>query len=143
MSADTYQVREPGPVLDGLLQRFGLTDAQHRLTREYSEGMARKLAVAAALVGDPAVLILDESLAGLDPRAAAEVKAVIGERLDAGSGVLMVSHSLEVLERLSHRVIILDGGRIQATLDTEEMEALRQGSGTLEEKFLALTGSEN
>ena len=140
--ADTHEVSDGNSRIDGLLERFGLADAQHRLTREYSEGMARKLAVAAALVGDPAVLVLDESLAGLDPRAGAEVKAVIRERLEAGSGVLMVSHSLEVLERLSHRVVILDGGQVQTTLDAEHMNALRQSTETLEDRFLAHTGPE-
>lgn len=127
---------EAAPRIDGLLARFMLTEDQHRMTREYSEGMARKLAVACALVGDPAVLILDESLSGLDPRAAAEVKAVIRERLEAGTAVVLVSHMLDVVERLCTRVVLVDDGRVVASLGSEALATLAQRGDTLESFFL-------
>jgi len=122
--------------IDGLLSRFMLAEDQHRMTREYSEGMARKLAVACALVGDPAVLILDESLSGLDPRAAAEVKAVIRERLEAGTAVVLVSHMLDVVERLCTRIVLVDDGRVVASLGPEAMAELALRGESLESFFL-------
>ena len=128
----------PG-IIDDLLERFRLTEAQHRLTREYSEGMARKLAVASALIGRPAVLILDEALTGLDPRAVAEVKAVVRSRLAKGVGVVLVSHLLEVVERLSHRVVLVDRGRVAGSLARSEIDERLVRGETLEAYFLEHT----
>ncbi len=122
-----------------LLERFGLSAAANRLTREYSEGMARKLAVAAALIGDPRLLILDESLTGLDPRAAAEVKAVVRERLEQGSAVLIISHILDVLERLCTSVVLIDNGKLVERLARPEIDAMVAGGTTLEDFFLEKT----
>jgi ABC-2 type transport system ATP-binding protein len=130
---------ELGPVLDGLLARFGLTAAQHRMTREYSEGMARKLSICAALVGAPPLLVLDESLNGLDPRAAAEVKAVIREELARGTAIVLVSHILDVLERLCTRIVLIDAGRVVQTLDRPALDALSARGETLESFFIEHT----
>jgi len=127
-----------GPI-DELLARFRLTEAQHRMTREYSEGMQRKLAICAALIGRPRVLVLDESLNGLDPRAAAEVKAVLREELARGTAVLLVSHILDVLERLCTRVVLIDQGRVVGTLDRAALDAMRAEGKTLEDYFIANT----
>lgn len=127
--------------IDAHLERFRLTDAQHRMTREYSEGMARKLAISAALLGDPALLVLDESLTGLDPRAAAEVKAVVQERLAVGTAVLLVSHLLAALERLCQRVVLIDGGEVVSTLDGDGLASMHAAGGTLEDYFLDHTSA--
>ncbi|MCC6621174.1 MAG: ABC transporter ATP-binding protein [Deltaproteobacteria bacterium] len=128
-----------GPAIDELLRRFRLTDAQHRMTREYSEGMQRKLAICAALIGRPRLLVLDESLNGLDPRAAAEVKAVLREELARGTAVLIVSHILDVLERLCTRVVLIDQGRVVGTLDRPALDAMSAQGRTLEDYFIANT----
>jgi ABC-2 type transport system ATP-binding protein len=138
------EVREiPGDIardrIAALLQRFGLVDAQHRMTREYSEGMARKLSICAALVGAPPLLVLDESLNGLDPRAAAEVKAVLTEELARGTAIILVSHILDILERLCHRIVLIDGGRAVARLSRPELDALRQSGVSLEDFFIQNT----
>lgn len=122
--------------IDELLGRFALTDAQHRLAREYSDGMVRKLAVAAALLGDPALLVLDESLTGLDPRATAEVKSVVREVSAAGTAVLFVTHDLPVLERIATRVLVMDRGRVVRRLERADLDRL---PGTLEDVFLEAT----
>ncbi len=139
--AEVRQMPPPdaAAAIDELLARFRLTEAQHRLAREYSEGMARKLAISAALLGDPALLILDESLNGLDPRASAEVKAVVAARLRQGTAVLLVSHILEHLERLCSRVVLLHRGRVIHALDRADLDRMRAAGETLEELFLAHT----
>jgi ABC-2 type transport system ATP-binding protein len=123
-----------------LLHRFNLTEAQHRMTREYSEGMARKLAIAVALMGSPKLLILDESLSGLDPPAAAEVKSIMRERAAEGTAVLWVSHMLDAVERICTKIIILSQGKLVRTLDQTELNALATQGQTLEDIFLASTG---
>jgi ABC-2 type transport system ATP-binding protein len=127
--------------IDALMERLALADDQHRLTREYSGGMARKLAVGTALVGDPALLVLDEVLTGLDPRAAAEVKEVLRERVAAGGSVLMVTHALDTLERLADRVVLLDHGKIIGEVDRATMDAWSGSDQTLEGYFLARTSA--
>ncbi len=126
--------------MEELLARFHLTDAQHRLTREYSDGMARKLAVAAALLDEPPLLVLDEALTGLDPRAVAEVKEVLAERRARGAAVLVVSHLLDSLERIASRVVLIDHGKTQATLNRADLDAMAARGETLERFFLAHTG---
>ncbi|MFT7583312.1 MAG: ABC-2 type transport system ATP-binding protein [Myxococcota bacterium] len=122
--------------IDQLLKRFRLADAQNRLTREYSEGMARKLSISAALLGNPRLLVLDESLTGLDPRAAAEVKAILSEELDKGVAVVLVSHILDVLERLCTRMVLIDRGVTVSQLDADQLAELSSSGTTLEQYFL-------
>ncbi len=140
-SARGVPAAQAEPRMDALLARFHLTDAQHRLTREYSDGMARKLAVAAALLDEPPLLVLDEALTGLDPRAVAEVKEVIAERRAQGAAVLIVSHLLDSLERIATRVVLIDHGKTQATLDREALDEMAARGETLERFFLDHTGA--
>ena len=139
--AGVREVEDAKVRIDALLERFGLQNAQHRITREYSEGMARKLSIACAIIGDPALLVLDESFAGLDPRASADVKAVIHERSSQGAAVLFVSHQLEAMERLCNRVVLIDSGRITGTLSEEELEAVRGSSEGLNGWYIQHTPS--
>jgi len=127
------------PVIDTLLERFQLTAAAGRLTREYSEGMARKLAIGAALIGEPPLLLLDESLNGLDPRAAAEVKAILRDELARGTAVVLVSHVLDVLERLCSSVLLIDRGQAVDQLDRPRLDRLAAEGTTLEDFFIANT----
>ena len=131
-----------GTRIDGLLARFQLVGSQHKMTREYSEGMARKLAIAVALMGEPQLVVLDESLNGLDPRAAAEVKAIVREQVEAGKSVLWISHMLEVVERLATRVVAMDQGKIVGEWSRSELDAELSAGKTLEDLFLEHTATE-
>ena len=131
---------DSAPRIAQLLARFRLTEAKDRLVREYSEGMARKLAICAALVGAPPLLVLDESLNDLDPRAAAEVKTVLREELARGTAIVLVSHILDVLERLCTRVVLIDAGRLVSVLDRAALDALVARGETLESYFIEHTG---
>jgi ABC-2 type transport system ATP-binding protein len=82
--------------------------------RTYSRGMARRLGLASALLGEPDLLLLDEPTAGLDPLAAAAVKDLIREIADGGCTVLLCSHLLADVEGLCESVTILDRGRVVA-----------------------------
>jgi ABC-2 type transport system ATP-binding protein len=120
-----------------LIDRLDLTAAADDLIESYSQGMRQKVAVAAALIHEPPLLMLDEPLIGLDPLAARVLKDLLRERANRGSGVLVSTHLLDVAERLCDRVAILHHGRrlAEGTLD-----ALRgESAATLEDVFLALT----
>jgi ABC-2 type transport system ATP-binding protein len=99
--------------------------------------MRQKVAVAAALIHDPPLLMLDEPMIGLDPLAARALKDLLRERAARGLGVLVSTHLLDVAERLCDRVIILHHGR---RLAEGTLSALRgESNATLEDLFLALT----
>ena len=107
----------------------------------YSHGMRQKIMVAAALVHNPDVWILDEPLIGLDPKSAFELKAMMREHADAGNCVFFSTHILEVAEKLCDKVIIIKKGKslYDGTLDN----LCSQNTGkSLEQIFLELTENE-
>lgn len=142
-------VTEPRRVADELLARFSLTDAAGRAASTYSGGMRRRLDIAMSLVGDPAVVFLDEPTTGLDPQARIEVWDAVRALAAAGTTVLLTTQYLEEAEHLAERIAILHEGRIIAEGTLAELRALfpaatreyveRQPS--LEEIFLAIIGN--
>ncbi|MDO5156187.1 MAG: ABC transporter ATP-binding protein [Eubacteriales bacterium] len=121
--------------------RFELTNVLDKPMQSYSHGMRQKMMVAAALVHNPAVWILDEPLTGLDPKSAFELKKMMREHADAGNSVLFSTHVLEVAEKLCDKVIIINHGKtlFYGTLD----ELTNQYSNMdLEKIFLEMTAHE-
>jgi ABC-2 type transport system ATP-binding protein len=95
-----------------VLDLVGLAPAQHRKVGGYSLGMRQRLALAAALLGDPAVLILDEPANGLDPDGIVWMRGFLRGLADEGRTVLVSSHVLTEMQQLVDRVVILDRGRL-------------------------------
>jgi ABC-2 type transport system ATP-binding protein len=106
--------------IEPLLKMTELDGARHRLVKEYSGGMARKVAICAALLGPPKLLILDESFVGLDPESTARLRDTLGHFCAEGGAVLLSSHILEMLERVCTRILLLVGGdlKLDASMDT-------------------------
>jgi ABC-2 type transport system ATP-binding protein len=131
--------RRRADVLLALLQleRWG-----DHLLRTFSLGMKRKMAIAAALVHRPRVLLLDEVTNGLDPRAAREIKDLIAASAREGTAVFLTTHLLDVVQELAHRIAVIDRGELRAlgTVDELRRQVGRPEAG-LEELFLTLTGS--
>ncbi len=124
-----------------LLELFDLSERGDDLIQSYSRGMKQKLAVAAALVHEPRVLILDEPTVGLDPRSARVLKDVLRALASGGVTVFMSTHVLEIAERMCTRVGIIDRGCLIACGTMEELRAQAQeDTATLEDIFLELTG---
>jgi ABC-2 type transport system ATP-binding protein len=123
---------------DMLLERLDLGDALGDLIETHSLGTRQKVAIAAGLLHAPRLVMLDEPLSGLDPRASRTLKDLLREHADAGGGVLVSTHLLDVAERLCDRVVILDRGRKKAEGSLEELRGGREGA-TLEELFLEMT----
>jgi len=130
-----------------LLSLVGLADRADDLVERYSTGMRLRLALARALVHDPAVLILDEPTAGLDPQAGADVRTLLGALAhQRARTTIMATHNLDEADRLCTRIGILDRGRLVACGTPDALKAQvdrSRGSdtpATLETVFLALTG---
>jgi len=107
----------------------------------FSKGMKQKVVIAASLLHDPRVLLLDEPLNGLDANSTIVVKDVVRGLASRGTTVLYSSHLMDVVERVSERVLILDGGRIVADGRLDDLKA-RAGDGTLEALFRRLTAGD-
>jgi ABC-2 type transport system ATP-binding protein len=97
---------------DQALARFGLEDQGHKLVRRYSQGMRKRLALAAASLRDPELLILDEPTNALDPVARTDVHAWIAHERSRGKGFLIATHALSELDDLCDRVLTMDSGRV-------------------------------
>lgn len=123
-----------------LLEMFHLGEFANQLIERYSHGMRQKLVLAAALLHEPDLLIVDEPMVGLDPRAARQVKELILDFARAGKSVFMSTHTLEVAAQLCDRVGIIHQG---ALIANETIPALTRRiqakDGDLEAVFLALT----
>jgi ABC-2 type transport system ATP-binding protein len=131
--------------IDEYLAAFDLREQGNDLISGYSLGMRQKIAISAALIHKPRVLILDEPLNGLDPRTAKIVKDTIVKLASDGVTVLFSTHVLEIAEAVCQKITILDKGRILAEGSMSELrtQATSQqvGSNNLENIFLSLTGS--
>jgi len=140
-----------------LLDFMQLADRPKSLIADYSHGMQKKLALAAAVIHGPRILFLDEPFEGVDALAAGALKALLGRMTERGVTIFLTSHVLEIVERLCSHVGIIAKGRLVAQGSLEELRAGveaqtpavsgngTQGSGeklTLEQLFLRIVGGE-
>ena len=122
-----YKVGGAEAEIDRWLSVFRLEDFGNELIETFSHGMRQKVAIIAALLPDPPVLIVDEPMVGLDPHAARQVRELLRAHADRGRTVLLTTHSLPVAEAVCDRLVVLDRGRVlgEGTLDD-----LRARTGT-------------
>jgi ABC-2 type transport system ATP-binding protein len=127
--------------IDELLHLFDLADAADDTIDSYSHGMQQKTSLAAALIHDPRVLVLDEPTVGLDPKSARLIKDLLRQMANRGSAVMLSTHILEIAERMCDRVGIIDRGELIAVGTMDELRTLdSSGKASLEDIFLSLTG---
>lgn len=133
LPAETVRTR-----IDDLLSLLGLADDEKKLTIEYSHGMKKKLALAAALLPNPDLLFLDEPFEGVDAVTSRVIRDMLIDYVRRGSTVFLTSHVLDVVEKLCTHVGIIANGKLaeQASLDD-----IRQGT-SLEERFLEKVGAD-
>ncbi len=128
---------------DRLLELFQLSEWKDELIESYSHGMRQKLLISSALIHHPEVIVVDEPMVGLDPRAAKMLKDLLRTYVDGGGTVFLSTHTLEVAEALCDRIAIISGGEIIALGTMDELRAQAQAGGAhLEEIFLKVTGGE-
>jgi len=126
---------------DELLRMFDLTAAADDTTDSYSHGMQQKTALAAALMHDPRVLVLDEPTVGLDPKSARLIKDILRQLADRGAAIFLSTHILEIAERMCDRIGIINKGELIAVGTMDELRGTDQaGRASLEDIFLSLTG---
>jgi ABC-2 type transport system ATP-binding protein len=121
------------------LEVFELTQAVTSPIQSYSHGMKQKIVLTAAILPAPRVMILDEPLVGLDPRAAHQLKQLMREHCDQGKTLFFSTHVMEVAEKLCDRIGIIDKGRLVACGTMEELKAVDRSEQSLEGIFLELT----
>jgi ABC-2 type transport system ATP-binding protein len=108
---------------DELLERFDLVEARDRVAKTYSGGMRRRLDLAAALIGRPRVLFLDEPTTGLDPRSRLAMWDVIRAQVREGGTLLLTTQYLEEADELANEIAVVDHGRIIATGTADELKS--------------------
>jgi len=129
---------------DELLEFLSLQDERGKLIVDYSQGMRKKLALAAALIHNPRVLFLDEPLNGIDPVSGRIVTDLLRRLAGKGVTLFFTSHVLDVAERLCDEVAIIDHGRIvaQGTLDEIRTQREMRQDASLEDVFLKLVSAD-
>jgi len=130
---------EIGNRLERLVNIFEIGNSMGDLIGSFSHGMKQKLALTAALVHEPPLLILDEPMVGLDPRSAHLFKELMNEHCSQGKTVFFSTHILDVAERLCHRVGIIKKGQLIACGTMEELRQTSSPGSSLESIFLELT----
>ena len=124
-----------------LLALFDLEEWRDELVESYSHGMRQKLIISSAFVHRPEVIVVDEPMIGLDPKAARILKDLFREYTRRGHTIMMSTHTLEVAEALCDRIAIIQGGVIRACGTMAELKQSAEGGAAgLEEIFLRLTG---
>jgi ABC-2 type transport system ATP-binding protein len=130
------RVRRAGS-LDAAIAACDLGPALRRLTREYSFGMQKRLAFAAAIASAPPVLLLDEIFAGLDPGAVDRFASLLRNERARGAAILFSGHELETVAAIATRVVLLVAGRAVHTFDEDTLATLRDTPGTLAAEYRA------
>jgi ABC-2 type transport system ATP-binding protein len=128
----------PRPRVDEVLAMVGLAAAARRRAGTYSLGMSQRLGIAAALLGDPGVLLLDEPVNGLDPEGVRWARNLMRSLAAEGRTVFVSSHLITELALAAERLVVIGRGRLLA--DTTVADLTARGGGSLEEAFFALTG---
>lgn len=123
-----------------MLIAFGLGENMHQRMDTYSKGMKQKVLLVSGLLNNPDILILDEPLSGLDANSVIVVKELISRLAAEGKTIFYCSHMMDVVEKVSHRIVLLNGGKIVANGSFESLQE-SMGRGSLENIFASLTAS--
>jgi ABC-2 type transport system ATP-binding protein len=122
-----------------LTEDFGLTEVMDDLIKRYSHGMRQKLSFAAALIGTPQNIILDEALNGFDPLALFNAKKLLLSLTQKGHTVILSSHVLELVENLCQKIVVLNDGKLIAQYSLAEIEEIKKQTGkNFNEHFITL-----
>ena len=139
--ADVYGVstEDRNSRINAIADRFELTDSLGAPISSYSHGMKQKLAIIAAFLHAPKLILMDEPFVGLDPKASHALKEMMREHCTMGGSIFFSTHVLDVAEKLCDRVAIIKGGKLVVSGSMDEV----RGDASLEEVFLELEGEKN
>jgi ABC-2 type transport system ATP-binding protein len=128
----------PRSRVEEVLDLVGITETAHRRLGTFSLGMAQRLGVATALLGDPGVLVMDEPVNGLDPEGIRWLRTLLRSLAEEGRTVFVSSHLIGEMALTADRLVVIGGGRLVADTSVAELSA---EYGSLEEAFLRLTSA--
>ncbi|WP_291581889.1 ABC transporter ATP-binding protein [Clostridium sp. UBA6640] len=131
-----YGIKDYKEKMEEYFQRFDLKDKRSKLGRELSKGMQQKVSVICALITNPKVVLFDEPMIGLDPKAIKEIKAIVKELKDNGCTIVISTHMIDSVDELWDRALIMDKGEIVVSKLKSEVE---EGGESLEEIFFRVT----
>jgi ABC-2 type transport system ATP-binding protein len=126
--------------VDRMLAAFGLGGNARQRMDTFSKGMKQKVLIISGLLHNPDVIILDEPLSGLDANSVIMVKELISKLAKDGKTIFYCSHMMDVVEKVSDRIVLIDGGRVIADGSFDQLKQ-QQGDSSLEKIFAHLTGS--
>ena len=133
--------RELNRRIEELLKLVDLWEWRNSLVSNFSSGMRQRLNLIRALIHSPEILFLDEPTVGLDPATTLNIRELIANLNHDGTTVILTTHQMEVADKLSHRISIIDQGKIIALETLEDLKAKVGPEATLEDVFIKLTGS--
>ena len=129
--------------IEFLFDLFGIEEWGDEYAAEYSHGMRQKVIMASAIMHDPALIVIDEPMVGLDPQSQRLVKGVMRKLIERGTAIFMSTHTLSVAEEVCTRIGIIYKGRLMKLGTLEQLRAdARMEGKSLEDLFVALTGGE-
>lgn len=137
--ARAYRVPDWQRSAEVLMERFELADKASKTGRELSKGMQQKVSVCCALLPKPELLLFDEPLVGLDPKAIKEIKTIFQELKAEGRTILVSTHILDTMENFWDRTMIMMNGHVAASRTKAEVDAQNE---SLEDLFFAITEGE-
>lgn len=124
------------------MELFGIGDYLNTRISAFSKGMRQKLIIISSIIHDPDILFLDEPLSGLDANTVMIVKELLESLAREGKTIFYSSHIMDVVEKISHRIVLLNDGQIAADGSFEELKK-SSNEGSLEEIFNDVTGFNN
>lgn len=134
--ANAYNVKNYKEKVDLLLKRFELEDKKDKLGKELSKGMQQKVSICCGLLTEPKVILFDEPMIGLDPKAIKELKKVFLELKESGCSVIISTHIIDSIEDIWDKAIIVNEGNIVFQTKRDELEKKKE---SLEEIFFEVT----
>ena len=127
---------------EGMLEAFGLAGNMNQRMDTFSKGMKQKVLITSGLLHNPDIIILDEPLSGLDANSVIIVKELISKLADSGKTIFYSSHMMDIVEKVSDRIILINEGSVVADGTFEELKQ-KQGDSSLEQIFAHLTSNES
>ena len=134
--ARAYKLKDYERDITSLLERFDLSDKTEKLGKELSKGMQQKLSICCSVLTRPSVILFDEPMMGLDPKAIKELKKLFLELKEQGCAVLVSTHIIDSIKDIWDRVLIMHKGKIVSNIIRSEMA----DENEVEDRFFAVTG---
>lgn len=131
-----YNLGECTQRMENLLERFELTDKKDKLGKELSKGMQQKVSICCALLIEPKVVLFDEPMLGLDPRAIRELKSIFLELKEKGCSIIISTHIIDSIDEIWDKTLIMKNGTVVMTRTREELE---KSAESLEQLFFQVT----